>query len=577
MTTQKVTLVIDCASADGTPFTRGAVRVLPSFTRLGDPADQVLIEQAPARVSFAGCTTAPSVDLFPNDLIGPQGVSAPAWSYTVYYDGCPGNPQPWSFQLLSTGGTVQRLSSLAQSPVAQAWQPYMPAPAGTATPGYVPVATGAGEGSAWGPSGTGGSGFPASPVVTGTPAAGQVLTATSPTAADWQDPGAGSGTVTSVSVATANGFAGTVANATSTPAITVKTTVTGLLKGNGTAVSAASSGTDYAPATSGSAILKGNGSGGFSAASAGTDYLAPSGSGAALTGITASQVSALPSTDDLSAIATANATAGNVAMNSHKLTGLADGSAGTDSAAFGQTPAGGNGAPMTTLGDILYENSTPAPARLAGNTTGTKNFLTQTGTGSASAAPAWGTIAAADVPTLNQNTSGTASNLSGTPALPDGTTATTQTAADSSTKLATTAYADSSASTAASGKVTKSGDTMTGYLAPKVATLTDASTVTVNAAAGNDFRLLTTSGIGTTRAIGAPSNAVDGESITIDVQQDSSGSRVVTWTSGAGGYSFGTDGSPTLTTTANAVDTIGFRYHGGLGKWICQGWKLGFS
>lgn len=37
----------------------------------------------------------------------------------------------------------------------------------------------------------------------------------------------------------------------------------------------ATSSTDYAPATSGSAILKGNGSGGFSSASSGTDYVAP--------------------------------------------------------------------------------------------------------------------------------------------------------------------------------------------------------------------------------------------------------------------------------------------------------------
>lgn len=55
----------------------------------------------------------------------------------------------------------------------------------------------------------------------------------------------GAGTVTSVSVNTANGFAGSVATATSTPAITVSTTVTGLLKGNGTAVSAATAGSDY--------------------------------------------------------------------------------------------------------------------------------------------------------------------------------------------------------------------------------------------------------------------------------------------------------------------------------------------
>jgi hypothetical protein len=81
----------------------------------------------------------------------------------------------------------------------------------------------------------------------------------------------GSGTVTSVSVVSANGLAGTVANATTTPAITLSTSVTGLLKGNGTSISAATSGTDYAPATSGSSILYGNGSGGFSNVTIGTN------------------------------------------------------------------------------------------------------------------------------------------------------------------------------------------------------------------------------------------------------------------------------------------------------------------
>jgi len=45
--------------------------------------------------------------------------------------------------------------------------------------------------------------------------------------------------------------------------------------------------------------------------------------------------------------------------------------------------------PMTTLGDTIYENSTPAPARLAGNTGTRRQYLSQTGTGSISAAPAW--------------------------------------------------------------------------------------------------------------------------------------------------------------------------------------------
>lgn len=50
----------------------------------------------------------------------------------------------------------------------------------------------------------------------------------------------GSGTVTSVSVVSANGFAGTVANATTTPAITLSTTVNApILAGNGTAIAAA--------------------------------------------------------------------------------------------------------------------------------------------------------------------------------------------------------------------------------------------------------------------------------------------------------------------------------------------------
>jgi hypothetical protein len=77
--------------------------------------------------------------------------------------------------------------------------------------------------------------------------------------------GGGSGTVTNTSVVSANGFAGTVVNSTTTPAITLSTTITGLLKGNGIAISAAVSDTDYqAPitlattGTSGAATLSGN-------------------------------------------------------------------------------------------------------------------------------------------------------------------------------------------------------------------------------------------------------------------------------------------------------------------------------
>jgi hypothetical protein len=98
------------------------------------------------------------------------------------------------------------------------------------------------------------------------------------------------GSVSSVSVVTSNGFAGTVANPTSTPAITISTSITGVLKGNGTAISAAVSGTDYAPATSGTSILYGNGSGGFSNVTVGSGLTFAAGTLAASGGGTVSSV-----------------------------------------------------------------------------------------------------------------------------------------------------------------------------------------------------------------------------------------------------------------------------------------------
>ncbi len=74
----------------------------------------------------------------------------------------------------------------------------------------------------------------------------------------------GSGTVTTLSVATANGFGGTVANATTTPVITLTTSCNGICKGNGTAISTATANTDYQGAltltttgSSGAATLSG--------------------------------------------------------------------------------------------------------------------------------------------------------------------------------------------------------------------------------------------------------------------------------------------------------------------------------
>ena len=94
-------------------------------------------------------------------------------------------------------------------------------------------------------------------------------------------------------------------------------------------------------------------SGVLATASPGTDYVVPSGS---ITG-----------------------TAGNVTGT----VAIANGGTGnnTASAAFNAL------SPITALGDLIYGSGPNSASRLAGNTTNTKTFLVQTGTGSASAAP----------------------------------------------------------------------------------------------------------------------------------------------------------------------------------------------
>jgi len=56
------------------------------------------------------------------------------------------------------------------------------------------------------------------------------------------------------------------------------------------------------------------------------------------------------------------------------------------------TSAYNNLSPMTTLGDIEYESGANTAARLAGNTATQQKFLSQTGNGTVSAAPAWSVV-----------------------------------------------------------------------------------------------------------------------------------------------------------------------------------------
>ena len=135
--------------------------------------------------------------------------------------------------------------------------------------------------------------------------------------------GGGSGGVSMVSVVSANGLAGSVANPTTTPAITLSTTITGLLKGNGTAISAASPG---------------------------TDYLAPTGNGSGLTGLTWSQIGTTPTT-----LAGYGITDGLSSTLAHNSIFLGNGS---NIATASTLTAAIDAAFGTTQGSILYRNST---------------------------------------------------------------------------------------------------------------------------------------------------------------------------------------------------------------------------
>jgi hypothetical protein len=70
--------------------------------------------------------------------------------------------------------------------------------------------------------------------------------------------------------------------------------------------------------------------------------------------------------------------------------------------------------PMQNVGDMIFGGNNGAPTDLPGSVSTTKKFLTQTGLGASSSEPIWGGISVADVPVLNQNTTGSAASLTQT-------------------------------------------------------------------------------------------------------------------------------------------------------------------
>lgn len=100
--------------------------------------------------------------------------------------------------------------------------------------------------------------------------------------------------------------------------------------------------------------------------------------------------------------------------------------------------------------------------------------------------------------------------------------------------------------------------------------LTDAATITSNAALGNVFTVT----LGGSRTIANPTNPTDGQKIIFRLKQDGVGSHTVTWDTN---FRFSTDiPLPTLTTTAAKTDYIGFIYNATDAKWDCLAVTKGF-
>lgn len=100
--------------------------------------------------------------------------------------------------------------------------------------------------------------------------------------------------------------------------------------------------------------------------------------------------------------------------------------------------------------------------------------------------------------------------------------------------------------------------------------LVDGTTIAVDASLGNYFRVT----LGGNRTMGGPSNALDGQKIIFEIIQDGTGTRTLAWNAI---YTFSTDiPSPTLTTTLNKRDFIGFVYNSTAAKWYCLAVVKGF-
>lgn len=355
-------------------------------------------------------------------------------------------------------------------------------------------------------------------------------------------------------------------------------TVNGIVKGNGSGtLSAATSGTDYAPATSGSSILSGNGSGGFSNVTVGSGLSFAGGTLSASGGTgTVTSVSGTGTVSGLS-LSGSVTTSGSLTLGGalDLSSPPAIGATAPSTGKFTDLTATGTTTLATSLSGLLKANSGVVSAATAGTDYLTGNqTITVSGDASGSGATSIsltlansgvtaGTYRSITVDAKGRATAGTnPTTLSGY-GITDAQSQITSTGllkgAGAGSISAATAETDYVTPT---GTGTLSGKTITGVKETKTAPAISAGTLTLDCSAGNVFAVSLNANITTLSFTNVPSTGT-AYGLTLALTADGT-ARTVTWGS-AVKWPSGT--APTLTSTNAKVDTFILYTHDGGTTW----------